>query len=199
MKKNNLLWAFLLLGSIAQAQDWPEVRPEAKPGSRWWWLGSAVDEKNLSYNLEKYGNAGLGSLEITPIYGVQGNDANDIDFLSPKWMDMLRYTQAEGKKNGIDIDMNTGTGWPFGGPEITVDEAATKAIFETYQTEGGKEVTLDIRLSDPKEAKRQKDIARLSRLMAYDGKGKCLNLTSKVTDGKLVWDAPEGEWKIRKR
>ena len=114
MKKNNLLWAFLLLGGIAQAQDWPEVRPEARPGSRWWWLGSAVDEKNLSYNLAEYGSAGLGSLEITPIYGVQGNDKNDIDFLSPKWMEMLRYTQAEGKKNGIDIDMNTGTGWPFG-------------------------------------------------------------------------------------
>ncbi len=138
MKKNNLLWAFLLLGGIAQAQDWPEVRPEARPGSRWWWLGSAVDEKNLSYNLAEYGSAGLGSLEITPIYGVQGNDKNDIDFLSPKWMEMLRYTQAEGKKNGIDIDMNTGTGWPFGGPEVTIEEAASKALFETWQADGGK-------------------------------------------------------------
>lgn len=196
MKKNNLLWAFLLLGGIAQAQDWPEVRPEARPGSRWWWLGSAVDEKNLSYNLAEYGSAGLGSLEITPIYGVQGNDKNDIDFLSPKWMEMLRYTQAEGKKNGIDIDMNTGTGWPFGGPEVTIEEAASKALFETWQADGGKKVTLDIRISDPKEAKRQKGIARLNRLMAYDGKGTCLDLTSKVSDGKLVWDAPEGEWEL---
>lgn len=196
MKKYNMLWTFLLLGSAAQAQNWPEVKPEARPGSRWWWLGSAVDQKNLSYNLEKYGSAGLGSLEITPIYGVQGNEKNDIDFLSPKWMEMLQYTQAEARKNGIDIDMNTGTGWPFGGPDVSIEEAATKAIFESYQVTGGKEITMDIRITDPKEQKRQQDIARLSRLMAYDGKGKCLNLTSKVTDGKLKWEAPEGDWRL---
>lgn len=196
MKKYNMLWTLLLLGSAAQAQNWPEVKPEARPGSRWWWLGSAVDQKNLSYNLEKYGSAGLGSLEITPIYGVQGNEKNDIDFLSPKWMEMLQYTQAEARKNGIDIDMNTGTGWPFGGPDVSIEEAATKAIFESYQVTGGKEITMDIQITDQKEQKRQKDIARLSRLMAYDGKGKCLNLTSKVTDGKLKWEAPEGEWRL---
>lgn len=196
MKKYNMLWTFLLLGSAAQAQNWPEVKPEARPGSRWWWLGSAVDQKNLSYNLEKYGSAGLGSLEITPIYGVQGNEKNDIDFLSPKWMEMLQYTQAEARKNGIDIDMNTGTGWPFGGPDVSIEEAATKAIFESYQITGGKEITMDIQITDQKEQKRQKDIARLSRLMAYDGKGKCLNLTSKVTDGKLKWEAPEGDWRL---
>lgn len=140
-----------VLGSTAQAQDWPEVKPEARPGSRWWWLGSAVDQKNLSYNLKKYGTAGLGSLEITPIYGVQGNEQNDIDFLSPKWMEMLEYTEAEAQKNGISIDMNTGTGWPFGGPEVTIEEAATKAIFESYLINGGKDVSLDICITDPKE------------------------------------------------
>lgn len=91
------------------AQNWPEVRPEARPGSRWWWLGSAVDKDNLNYNLKEYGKAGLGSLEVTPIYGVKGNESHNIRFLSPEWMEMFRYTQEVGKMNGIDIDMNTGT------------------------------------------------------------------------------------------
>lgn len=81
----------------------------SRPGTRWWWLGSAVDEKNLTYNLEEYARAGMGAVEITPIYGVQGNDANDIQFLSPRWMEVLKHTQAEGKRTGIEIDMNTGT------------------------------------------------------------------------------------------
>ena len=29
------------------SQEWPPANHESKPGSRWWWLGSAVDEKNL--------------------------------------------------------------------------------------------------------------------------------------------------------
>ena len=32
--------------------------------------------------------------------------------------------------------------------------------------------------------------------MAYDGKGKCLDLTSKVNEGKLTWKAPAGEWQL---
>ena len=31
--------------------SWPLVSREAKAGTRWWWMGSAVDEGNLSWNL----------------------------------------------------------------------------------------------------------------------------------------------------
>lgn len=150
-EKNDILALLLLLGSAAQAQNWPEIKPEARPGSRWWWMGSAVDKQNLSYNLRLYGTAGIGSLEITPIYGVKGNEQREIPFLSPRWMEMLEYTQDEAKKNGIGIDMNTGTGWPFGGPDITLEHAATRAIFEQYSITGGKDIVQDISISNPKE------------------------------------------------
>lgn len=79
MNKKQLIFLCLLAtGGVVQAQQWPDVPAEARPGTRWWWLGSAVDEKNLTYNLEEYARAGMGTVEITPIYGVQGNDANDI-------------------------------------------------------------------------------------------------------------------------
>lgn len=162
----------------AAAQNWPEVKPEARPGSRWWWLGSAVDKDNLNYNLKEYGKAGLGSLEVTPIYGVKGNESHNLCFLSPEWMEMFRYTQEVGKTNGIDIDMNTGTGWPFGGPEVSLSQAAAKAIFECYEVKGGEPVKLEINIRDPKEQK-QRDVAYLDCLMAYGTDGKVVNLTKK--------------------
>ena len=110
------------------------ITQESKPYARWWWLGSAVDKEGLTYNLEEMAKAGIGGVEITPIYGVQGNDKNEIAYLSPKWMQMLKHTEAEGRRLGIQIDMATGTGWPFGGPLVSVDDAATKALFKT---EGG--------------------------------------------------------------
>lgn len=186
----SLLLGFSTAGLIAQ--EWPAVNPEARPGSRWWWLGSAVDKANLSYTLEEYSSAGLGSVEITPIYGVKGNDANNIDYLSPKWMEMLNHTLDEGKRLGVSIAMNTGTGWPFGGPEVTVEDAATRAIFQEYSIEGGEELALDISV---KEVRQQK-VAELSRVMAYQTGGKRLNLTSLCKDGKLQWKAPAGSWKI---
>lgn len=102
MKRKYLFFSLLLAGSSLYAQEWPAVRPEARPATRWWWLGSAVDATNLTYNLEEYAKAGLGGVEITPIYGVQGNDKNNLPFLSPQWMNMLQHTEAEGKRIGIE-------------------------------------------------------------------------------------------------
>lgn len=99
------------------------------PGTRWWWLGSAVDSAGITYQLETLRAAGIGAVEITPIYGVKGNEQNDIPFLSPRWMQMLGWCEAEGERLGVQIDMNNGTGWPFGGPEITERYAAKKAVF----------------------------------------------------------------------
>ncbi|MBR1877609.1 MAG: glycosyl hydrolase family 2 [Paludibacteraceae bacterium] len=103
------------------------------PGTRWWWLGSAVDSVGITYQLESLSKAGIGAVEITPIYGVQGNEANDIPFLSPRWMDMLGWCETEGERLGVQIDMNNGTGWPFGGPEVTVEDAACKAVFKQWK------------------------------------------------------------------
>ncbi len=113
----------------ANAQSWPQATPEMRPGTRWWWLGSAVDSINLKRSIEEYASAGMGSVEITPIYGVKGNDRNEIKYLSPEWMKMLSLVETEAGANGILVDMNQGTGWPFGGPEVTLDNAACKAIF----------------------------------------------------------------------
>ena len=106
--------------------DWYPVSTENKPFVRWWWLGSAVDREGLTYNLEQFAAKGIGGVEITPIYGVQGNETNDIPFLSSEWMEMYRFVREEGQRLGIEVDMNCGTGWPFGGPGITVRYAAKK-------------------------------------------------------------------------
>ena len=109
-----------------------------------------------------------------------------------RWMEVLKHTQAEGKRTGIEIDMNTGTGWPFGGPEVSIEDAASKAIFQTYDIEGGQEIVQDINVTD----KKQQPYSVLSRVMAYDENGRCINLTSHVRKDKLVWKAPAGKWKV---
>ena len=94
--------------------DWPRATAQNHPWTRWWWMGSAVDKENLTDLLTQYHDAGLGGVEICPIYGVKGYEDQFIDFLSPKWMDMLGHTTREGKTLGFGVDMTTGTGWPFG-------------------------------------------------------------------------------------
>lgn len=188
-----MLLAWLLCPfAAAQTISWPEITTESKPAARWWWMGSAVDKENLTHNLNAYAKAGMGTMEITPIYGVKGNDENDIPFLSSHWMEMLQYTEGEANRLGMQIDMNTGTGWPFGGPEVTIEDAACKLFVSEYTLQGGEQLKEKIEVADEK----QRAYAKLSRLMAFSDKGKCINLTSKVKDGILQWKAPKGNWQL---
>ena len=135
---------FSLLFSPAGAQSWPTPRPEAKAGTRWWWLGSAVDKENLQWNLQQYADHGIGAVEITPLYGVQGNDKNNIPFLSSQWMQALKTVEDIAKPLGIEVDMNCGTGWPFGGPHIPLEQAACKAVFKDTVVNGAPIYTVEI-------------------------------------------------------
>lgn len=47
------------------------------------------------------------------------------------------------------------------------------------------------------EEEKQRPVATLSRVMAYNADNKqCLNLTSKAKNGQLQWKAPAGHWNI---
>ena len=91
-------------------------------------MGSAVNGQDLRWNIGEYASHGIGALEITPIYGVKGNSSNNIDFLSPKYMEMLKVTADACNQNGIELGMATGTGWPFGGPWVPLEESASQMV-----------------------------------------------------------------------
>ena len=183
---------FLFVPLFAFAQQWPTVNPEAKPGSRWWWLGSAVDKENLQWNMQEYAKHGIGALEITPLYGVQGNDRNNIPYLSDKWMEMLRYTQEQGRQNGIEIDMATGTGWPFGGPWVPLEESACRAVFVEQSFIGDKVENLDLRPTEERDRKN----AVFHKAMLFGHNGLVKDVTDFMKDGILNWKASKEDSKL---
>ena len=170
----------------------PVPTRESKPGLRWWWLGSAVDKENLSWCLEEYAKAGAGAVEITPIYGVQGNDANEISYLSPKWMEMLRHVETENSRLGIETDMSNGTGWPFGGPWVPIEEAACKAfVVDTLVGAAVKTEEIAFRLPE-----KEKPWARIILTRAYpkaDGMKRVIALYESRTRQMVKRAAPGGE------
>src|SRR6185295_16023672 len=116
---------------------WPKVSQETKPWTRWWWHGSAVTKEGITTEMEAYQKAGIGGLEITPIYGVAGFEDQFIDFLSPKWMELFIHSLAEAKRLDMGIDMATGTGWPFGGPWVRDEDACKDLNYKIFQVKGG--------------------------------------------------------------
>lgn len=134
-----LLAGFLCLRSLSAApavSPWPEITPENKPWTRWWWPGSAVDSASLTAELGSFASAGLGGVEITPIYGAKGYEGRYLDFLSPRWMEMLEHTGREAQRLGLGVDMATGTGWPFGGPWVAPADGSARLALQDGKLTG---------------------------------------------------------------
>ncbi len=102
----------------------------AKPWTYWWWMGSAVTREDISTQLEQFSKSGLGGVHIIPIYGVKGYESDFIPFLTDHWLDVMQHTVSEGKRLGLGVDMTTGTGWPFGGPNVSKQMGAKTISFK---------------------------------------------------------------------
>jgi hypothetical protein len=125
-----VLFLFAITAAVgAQAPDplaWPKIERAARPWTYWWWPGSAVKEADITAQLKTFKAAGLGGVHIIPIYGPKGRDAECIDFLSPRWMAVLAHTVRTARSMDMDVDMTLGSGWCFGGPEVTPEEGGLR-------------------------------------------------------------------------
>jgi hypothetical protein len=147
-------------------------------------MGSAVDKTNLTRQLEMFKAAGIGGVEICPIYGAKGYEDRFIPYLSPQWMEMLAHTTSEAKRLGLGVDLTTGTGWPFGGPRVPNEDTSGRAIFQHYDVSGGGALTSPL----PQ--------GRLQCLRAIGEDGTQIDLTDKVSGGRLDWTVPPGKWRL---
>ena len=159
---------------------WPPITSQTKPWAFNWWMGSAVDKTNLTHELERYAAAGLGGIHIIPIYGAKGYEDKYIPYLSPKWMEMMGWTVSEANRLGMGVDMTTGSGWCFGGPQVTDEDANASVVLKTYELKAGEKLTQKF---DRKAA--------TQALVAFSPDGKSVELTDKISaDGDVDWSAP---------
>ncbi len=178
----------------SRLNPWPEISSTTRPWTRWWWMGNAVNSQELGSLLDQYHEAGFGGVEITPVYGVKGFGEQYIDFLSPAWMDMLHYTTGRAGSLGMQVDMNLGTGWPFGGPQITPEYAASELIVQTYSMTAGNRLNSKIIVEDSLQ---RATGAILVALTAYNTDGERVPLTGRTdTAGYLDWTPGPGTWQL---
>ena len=180
-------------GNADGTDCWPGITTEAKPWTRWWWMGSAVNETDLEHLLKEYADRGFGGVEITPIYGVRGQEDNYISFLSPEWMKMLAFTIEAAGRNHLGVDMNTGTGWPFGGPQVTSGDAAMGLHFNIFENIPSDSVHSLVRQM---ERSREGDLLALSGI---NDAGKRINLLEQremLEQQEGPGQSVEGTWTV---
>ena len=165
--------------------SWPPITAQQKPWAYNWWMGSAVDKTNLTHELERYAAAGLGGIHIIPIYGAIGFEDKYLNYLSPQWMEMLGWAVSEAHRLGMGVDMTTGSGWCFGGPQVTDTDANASVVVKTYTIQAGETL------------KQKFPPATTQALVAFSPEGKARELTDKISAAGEVTFAPAaGTWTV---
>ena len=122
-----------------QFQDPPA---DARPMMRWWWFGPAVVKPELKKELETMQGAGIGGVEIQPVYPLMlDNEATGIknlQYLSPEFLDDVSFANTTARALGLRVDITLGSGWPYGGPKTTLALAAGRLKVVAVPVTGGK-------------------------------------------------------------
>jgi hypothetical protein len=100
----------------------------ARPMVRWWWFGAAVEKAEIFRELQQMKANGIGGAELAFVYPEVLDDPDkglvNLPFLSAAMLDAVNYAQAQGRQLGLRIDVTLCSGWPYGGPATTLQEAA---------------------------------------------------------------------------
>jgi len=101
---------------------------DAKIMMRWWWFGPAVTKPELERELRVMKEGGIGGVELQATYPLLPDDPTtgikNLPFLSDEHIDALRFAAAKARELGLRVDLTVGSGWPFGGPQVPVSQAA---------------------------------------------------------------------------
>ncbi len=101
---------------------------DTRPMVRWWWFGPAVTKPQLQKQLEAMKKSGFGGFEVQPTYplALDGSVPGlvNLKFLSPEFLDDLNFVAAKAKELGLRMDLTMGSGWPYGGAQISLDDSA---------------------------------------------------------------------------
>src|SRR5262249_12819515 len=108
---------------------------------RWWWFGPAVTKPELERELHVMKDAGIGGVEVQPVYPLSLDDPaiglKNLPFLSDAFLQALRFAADRARELGMRLDLTLGSGWPYGGPTVPITQAAGKLRIERTKVAPG--------------------------------------------------------------
>jgi hypothetical protein len=134
--------ATTLPADVEQLQSGFDHPPDdARIMMRWWWFGPAVARPQLEREMTFMKAGGIGGMEVQPVYPLALDDVKaglkNLPFLSPEFLDNVRFTAEKAKDLGLRFDLTLGSGWPYGGPMFPITEAAGRLRFQAAAINAG--------------------------------------------------------------
>jgi hypothetical protein len=101
-------------------------------------MNGNVDNKGIKLDLEWMHRVGIGGVHIFDVdLGTARCVAQPAEFMSPRWLESVRYTTAEARKLGMEVAVAGGSGWSeSGGPWVTPQQGMKKYVWTETKVDG---------------------------------------------------------------
>jgi hypothetical protein len=180
------------------------------PFARWWWPGNNVEPVELKREINLFANNHFGGIEIQPLnLFVPGSSevrAKVNTWDTPDYYSNVIAVMQEARKRGLTVDMTDGSGWPPGGPQLTMDDGFVTLAFASADVAGGNPIAVRVPQisSNTGAPKLQAVLAEKVIPKAAGDKSNSVMLdssatrvlTSLIKHDSLFWTPPTGDWKI---
>ncbi len=179
-----------------------------RPHTRWWWMGNAALEEDITWQLEQMREQGIGGVEqitMQPVYR-KGN----VPYLSDRFFELVKHAIEEARRLGMEFSLNFGgPGWVIGGDWLPPEDRSMNMVPTwtriTGSTTFSGEIPIDIgdhpqtgqiRLEgiDPKDELLAMVAARVGDGVLQEDS--LLDLTGRVDGRSLEWEVPDGQWQL---
>jgi hypothetical protein len=114
----------LPLASVADSLDsgFRKPPPQARPWVYWMFMDGNMTREGITADLEAMAKAGLGGAIFMEVD--VGIPRGPVEFMSPRWQELLRYAVKEAERLGLELTLNAGPGWTgSGGPWIRPEQS----------------------------------------------------------------------------
>ena len=170
--------------------------PDTRMATYLWSFGPAWTREELRRELTVLEKAGIGRVLFYPLYPYEVDNPargiHNLKYLSPEFLDMLRYAVSTARELKMEPDLVMGTGWPYGGPMIPESLSPKRIVMQSAPVTGapGERVSMPVAATGEHEE-------RIAVLLVpkVPGSHESIDLSGQVTNsGQVAFQAPEGEW-----
>src|SRR5207302_2558022 len=93
----------------------------------WYVFGPAWEAKECERQLARMAAQHIGGVLIFPTYPIAVDDPargiRNLEYLSPEFLKVLGSVATSARNLGLTVDIVLGTGWPYGGPSVSLEDS----------------------------------------------------------------------------
>ncbi|NND69599.1 MAG: hypothetical protein HKN19_18550, partial [Halioglobus sp.] len=132
-----------------------EPPPTARPWTRWWWPGGDIKPELACEQLAQLAEKGFGGVEIQAfnagLTGIEdaATQARINSFDSDRWYKALGEVMDCAERLGMVVYLNHLSGWPAGGPQVSMRDGLWTMRYAEQRVSGGSEIRMPLPVPQP--------------------------------------------------